>query len=133
MKPIVGIGVLIIKDEKILLGKRNKNPGKNTYSLPGGKLEFGESFEECARREVKEETGLEIKEFKFICVNNDIFENNHFVTLGFVAKDFYGEPKNLEEEINTWEWFDLKNLPKNIFIPSKKIIEKYLSDRNGLL
>jgi len=130
MRPIVGIGVLIIKDGKVLLGKRNKRPGENTYSLPGGKLEFGESFEECAKREVREETGLEIKGLKFICVNNDIFEDNHFVTLGFIAEEFNGEPKNLEEEINSWEWFDLKNLPKNILLPSKKIIEKYLGDKS---
>lgn len=129
MRPIVGIGVLIIKDGKVLLGKRNKRPGENTYSLPGGKLEFGESFEECARREVREETGLEIRGLKFICVNNDFFEDNHFVTLGFIAEEFNGEPKNLEEEINSWEWFDLKSLPKNIFLPSKKIIEKYIGDK----
>ncbi len=129
MRPIVGIGVLLIKDGKVLLGKRNKEPGKNTWSLPGGKLEFGETFEACAKREVKEETGLDIDDLEFISLSNDRFENQHCVTLGFKAGKFFGEPANREEEIKDWKWFDLNNLPNNLFLPSRKIIENYLSNR----
>ncbi len=50
----VGIGVLVInKENRILLGKRKSERGENTYSLPGGHLEFGESFEECAIKRIK--------------------------------------------------------------------------------
>ena len=129
MRPIVGVGVLIIKDGKVLLGKRNEEPGKNTWSLPGGKLEFGETFEACAKREVKEETGLDVDDLEFISLSNDRFENQHFVTLGFKAGKFFGEPKNKEEEIKDWGWFDLNSLPDNLFLPSRKIIENYLSNK----
>ena len=57
-RPKVGIGVLIVKDGKILLGERIGAHGSGLFALPGGHLEFGETFEETARREVEEETGL---------------------------------------------------------------------------
>lgn len=57
----VGIGVIILKGNKILLGKRIDGHSKGTWQSTGGHLEFGESFEDGARREIKEETGLEVK------------------------------------------------------------------------
>lgn len=58
----VGVGVMIFdKDGMILLGKRKGSHGAGEYSFPGGHLEYGESFEECAKREVMEECGIEIK------------------------------------------------------------------------
>ncbi len=62
-KPIakVGVGVLINKDGKILLIKRRGSHGEGTWAPPGGHIDFGERVIDCAEREVKEETGLEIK------------------------------------------------------------------------
>ncbi|MBU0929712.1 MAG: NUDIX domain-containing protein, partial [Nanoarchaeota archaeon] len=57
----VGVGVYIIKDNKILFGKRKGFHGSGTWCPPGGHLEFNESIEECAIREVMEETGIKIK------------------------------------------------------------------------
>jgi 8-oxo-dGTP diphosphatase len=62
-RPKVGVGVFIIKDKKILMGKRINSHGEGTWSLPGGHLEFFETFEDCAKREVMEETGLKISNF----------------------------------------------------------------------
>ncbi|RLI98177.1 MAG: hypothetical protein DRP00_02505 [Candidatus Aenigmatarchaeota archaeon] len=129
MRPIVGVGVLIIKDGKVLLGKRNEEPGKNTWSLPGGKLEFGETFEVCAKREVKEETGLDVDDLEFSSLRNDRFEKQQFVTLGLEAGKFLGEPKNKEEQITAWRWFDLNGLTDNLFPPSRNIIENFLSNK----
>ncbi|CAB4295507.1 unnamed protein product [Prunus armeniaca] len=58
--PTVVVGVCLLKGKKVLLGRRRCSLGYSTFSLPGGHLELGESFEECAARELKEETGLDI-------------------------------------------------------------------------
>ncbi len=132
----VGIGVMILRNGKVLLGKRHDDPekaqsalhGEGTWTMPGGKINFRESFEDCAFREVLEETGVKIdkEKLEIVCVNNDVVEDAHFVTVGFLSKDFEGEPKVLEpEEITKWEWFSLKELPKPIFFASKKILKEY--------
>ena len=130
----VGFGVMLLKDRKILLGRRNEDTkkadselrGEGTWTMPGGKLEYQESFEEGARREVIEETGIILKNVKVICVNNDKNEYAHFVTIGLFSKDFEGEAEVLEpKEITEWNWFASKNLPKNIFPPSKKVLKNF--------
>ena len=63
-RPKVGVGVIVIKDGKILLGKRKGPHGGGFWAFPGGHLEFNESLEDCARREVLEETGISIKNIK---------------------------------------------------------------------
>lgn len=130
----VGFGVMLLKNKKILLGRRHDDKekadsalgGEGTWTMPGGKLEWGESFEEGARREVKEETNIDLEKVKVICVNNDKNEKAHFVTIGMFSTDFKGEAKVMEpEEITEWRWFASNELPKNIFPPSKKVLENY--------
>lgn len=130
----VGIGVMIVRDGKVLLGRRHGDPakadselhGEGTWTMPGGKLEVGESFEKCAAREVYEETGMRVGKAKVICINNDKNEHAHFVTVGMLAEDFEGEPEVREpDEITEWRWFDLNNLPEPVFFCSAKVIENY--------
>ncbi len=66
--PKVGIGVMIIKDDKVLFGKRKGSHGEREYAFLGCHLEYMESFEACARRELEEECGIKIKniQFKFL-------------------------------------------------------------------
>jgi 8-oxo-dGTP diphosphatase len=129
-----GFGVMMIKNDQILLGKRHDDPdkadselhGEGTWTMPGGKLEFGESFEDGAKREVYEETGIKLNEVKVICVNNDKNEYAHFITIGLFSDNFSGEPKVMEpDEITEWKWFDLNNLPTPLYFPSAKIMENY--------
>ena len=130
----VGLGVMIFKHGKVLLGKRHKDPkkassqleGAGTWTMPGGKLHFGETFEEGAKREVREETGLKLKKVRVICLNNDMVESAHFVTAGLFSSDFEGKPKIEEpDEITQWRWFYLNDLPNPIYFPSAKVIENY--------
>ena len=132
----MGFGVMILKDGKVLLGKRHDDPkkadsalqGEGTWTMPGGKLEFGEEFEYGAEREVKEETGIKLskKDLKLISVTNDVKGSAHFVTLGFLCEKFKGEPKVKEpDEITKWEWFSLDGLPDPIYCTSKKMIKHY--------
>lgn len=131
----VGFGVMLIREGKLLLGRRNENPDtadselhlEGTWTMPGGKLEYGESFEEGARREVMEETGIRVKGVKVICVNNDKNESAHFVTIGMVAEGFEGEARAMEpDEITEWGWFDLGSLPTPMYFPSERLLGNYL-------
>jgi 8-oxo-dGTP diphosphatase len=130
----VGVGVLMLRDGKILLGKRHGDPdkadselhGEGTWTLPGGKLEFGESFEDGARREVAEETGIRLGSAKVICVNNDKTADAQFVTIGLFSEDFEGEASAREpDEITEWRWFDPDHLPQPLFFPSAEVINNY--------
>lgn len=134
-KPGVGFGVMILNDQKqLLLGKRHEDPTKadsefkvsNCWTMPGGKLNFGESFEEGATREAIEETGIKIFSPKVIAVNQDMNQHAHFITVGLFCDKFEGEAKVMEpEEITEWKWFNLNDLPENIYFPSVKVLENY--------
>ncbi|PIR77380.1 MAG: hypothetical protein COU30_02820 [Candidatus Magasanikbacteria bacterium CG10_big_fil_rev_8_21_14_0_10_38_6] len=115
----VGTAVFIIKDgDLILLGKRINAHGHGTWAVPGGHLEFGESWEDCAKREVMEETGLSVGKVAFFTAINNFFEkeDKHYVTLCFTAEYTGGEPELCEpEKCEGWEWFDWDDLPDTLF------------------
>lgn len=134
-KPGIGFGVMILKEGKVLLGKRHEDPdkasselkGEGSWTMPGGKLHFQESFENGAKREVMEETGIRLNNVKVICVNNDMVKGAHFITIGLFSDDFEGEPQVMEpDEITKWDWFDLNCLPAPVYFPSKKVLENYI-------
>lgn len=116
-KPKVGVGVMLFKGQKLLLGKRKSEHGLGEYAWPGGHLEFGESFKDCAKREVKEETGMEIKNIKFVrLLNLKTYKDKHYVDIGLRADWKSGIPKVLEpDKVERWDWYDIKNLPKPLF------------------
>jgi len=134
----VGVGILLKKGNKILLGKRHldkkeegykvrKNNLVNTWTMPGGKLELGETLIECAKRETLEETGIILNSLKLICVNDATESNGYFITIGFISEDFRGEPKTMEKDkITDWQWFSLESLPELLFPPSEQMISNYL-------
>ncbi len=133
----IGFGVMLLRDNKVLLGQRHSDPikadsamrGEGTWTMPGGKLDFGESFEEGARRELLEETGLKLSsldDLRVISLSNDIVSDAHFVTIGMLCKNISGNPKVMEpDEITKWDWFPLDQLPKPLFPPSATVIRNY--------
>lgn len=142
----VGVGVFILsspstpspnstsKNPTFLLGIRLNSHGSGTQALPGGHLEFGETFEECAIREVLEETGLQITKPRFLTATNDFIsssssseekkeggkeeeekEKKHYVTVFMVCERLNqeDEPENREpEKCGGWEWVDWESLVK---------------------
>lgn len=121
-RPKVGVGVLIFKDRKVLLGKRKSKHAGGVFSAPGGKMDYLESFEQAVRREVAEECGLNIKDLKFLCIYNlKEYPPDHYVNFGFTADWDGGEPQLLEpDKFEEWGWYDLDHLPEPLFamIPS---------------
>lgn len=123
----VGVGVIIIKDGKILLGKRKSPHGEGTWSFPGGHLEMNESIKECATRETMEEVGIMIKNIRFGAVTNDIFqaEGKHYITIFMVSDYNMGDVKLSEpEKCERWDWFDWSDLPKPLFLPVQNLLKK---------
>ena len=116
-KPQVGVGIVIFKNGKILLGKRKGAHGAGEYAGPVGHLEHLESIEECAKRETREETGMEITNIKFLCVSNlKKYAPKHYLDIGFTADWVSGEPQVLEpEKRERWDWYSLDNIPEPLF------------------
>jgi len=122
-RPLVGIGVFVFKNGKFLMGKRRNAHGDGMWSVPGGHLEFGETPEQTAAREVLEETGVEIKNVRFGAVTNDIFESDdkHYVTLWMLSDWKSGESTILEpDKFIEQKWVDFDSLPEPLFQPCWK-------------
>lgn len=112
----VGVGAFVLKSSqespqnpRFLIGKRINSHGSGTYALPGGHLEFGETPEECAGRELLEETGLKASNFRFLTATNDVMpaDGKHYITLFMVCvRDNDTDlPQVLEpEKCEGWQW-----------------------------
>src|SRR5260221_9935739 len=110
----VGVAVIITRNNKVLLGRRKGSHGAGTWAFPGGHLEFGETIEQTAKRELLEETGLHAEKIILGPYTNDIMqeENKHYITLFTIAENPVGEPEIKEpHKCEKWEWFDWNKLP----------------------
>ncbi len=135
LMPKIGVGVLVFREGKLLLGRRKGSHGAGFWSAPGGHLEFGETPEQCAIRETLEETGLSLDVVQPSPWVNDIFtaEQKHYVTLFCIAesKAGQGEPINTEpEKCEGWGWYDCDQLPQPLFQPLEDLIEKVGNIKN---
>lgn len=130
--PKVGVGVMILKDGKVLLARRRGSHGAGEYSFPGGHLEYMESFEKCARREIAEECGISVKNMRFQYVTSSTkYAPKHYVHFGFVADWGSGEPQTLEpDKAEGWGWYALDALPEPLFEFCRLSFDAY---RTGLM
>jgi 8-oxo-dGTP diphosphatase len=134
-----GVQIIIRQGNKILLGKRHDNPKKKdlmlksdrTWTLPGGKIDEKETLEDACCRETLEESGIEIykaslKSIGIVTTTTPVIQ---FKTHGFVCTEFKGEPQALEpEKTSDWQWFDIDNLPENLFSLTKQLLNRYLKN-----
>lgn len=132
LHPRVGVGLLIFKDGKVLMGKRKGAHGSGEHSGPGGHLEHLESIEECARRETREETGIEIENIRFLCLSNlTAYAPKHYVDIGIIADWKSGEPMVMEpDKCESWGWYAIEDLPQPFFGVVPNYIEAYKTGRN---
>jgi 8-oxo-dGTP diphosphatase len=125
VRPFIGVAAFVCRDGKFLMQQRKGAHGEGTWSTPGGHLEFGETFQECAAREVKEETGMEIQNVRIGTVTNDIFkdDNKHYVTIWLVSDWKSGEPSITEpDKCIDQRWINFESLPDPLFLPWKQLL-----------
>ena len=123
-RPGVGVGIIILNEQKeILIGKR-KGGLSPAYSIPGGHLEAGETFEEAAKKEVFEETGLIIENPKVFCVTNNLRtyqkQGIHFISVSLIVTRFSGDVINKEpDKCESWNWYPIDQIPDPQFDASE--------------
>lgn len=127
----VGVGLILLKGNKILLGKRKGSHAHGEYGSTGGHVEHLETAEETALRELAEEAGpdIKVKNMRFLCITNiTLYKPKHYIDIGFVAEWESGEPKLMEPDKRVnWDWYDINNLPEPIFEPVRLYLEAYKS------
>ncbi len=126
----VGCGAFILNEKnELLLQQRNKAPEREYWSIPGGKVEMFEKMEDAIKREVLEETGVEIEIIDLLGICNHIVESekSHWMSPSFLCKiKNGGVPKIMEPTKHLdLKWFPLDNLPEKITITTKVAIENY--------
>ncbi len=133
-RPQVACGAIIYRDNKeIFLGKSTKWNG--LWSVPSGHLETGETFEECIKREVKEETGMEIDEIEFLQVQEMIHPkeyspNKHLVLIDLCARVTKDKVILNKEEHTLFQWIDAKKALREKVNPfTRNLIEKFLEKK----
>lgn len=110
-RPILAASIALFRGGRVLLGERARAPGQGLFSLPGGVVELGESLEAAVRREVREETGLEIEIRSFVRHHEVVIRDGagavqrHFVVAVFTGRADHGEPR-LSEETLSFRWAD---------------------------
>jgi 8-oxo-dGTP diphosphatase len=130
-EPKVGTATIITRDNKVLLMKRRGPHGTGTWSTPGGHLDFGESPEQCAAREAKEEVGVEVLNLQFRAVTNDLYSKT---AAGITSRsgwkpDPSGEPAIIaEKEVEEIGWFPWDCPAEPLFLP----LENYVNKKNYL-
>jgi ADP-ribose pyrophosphatase YjhB (NUDIX family) len=127
--PGINIDILVVREGKILLGLMTdqwKYEGQQVYGVPGRDIRFGEKMGDTLKRNIQEEFGCNVTTYEIICVNANYALGNHFIGIGAIA-EIDGEPKILmADDWVKWEWFDKESAPKNLFPPTKNLIDCYL-------
>lgn len=126
-EPRVGVAIIITKNDQVLLMRRKGIHGKGTWSTPGGHLDFGETPEQCAAREAKEEVGLDIVDIRFRAVTNDMFDTSgkHYITIWMEGNSISNEPViAAEDEVAEIGWFAWDSLPEPLFLSLENLLKE---------
>jgi ADP-ribose pyrophosphatase YjhB (NUDIX family) len=129
------VGLYVVKDGKVLLVRRGNEPGRGKWSLPGGRIRFGERSEEAALREMREETGLEVRLRRVVDVVDVFWRSErgelleHFVIVDFEAEVIGGELRPADDALDA-RWFspeELKGL--EMTESTRRFLEKHFLGR----
>lgn len=132
LRPKVATVVLIMKEGKVLLGRRKNIVAQGMYQVPGGHVEHLENLAESVAREIKEEVDIEVQNISFVgIVNVREFAPVHYVILVFRADWKSGEVRNCEpDKSDGWDWYPLDALPHPMTPGTEKGIRAFLEGKN---
>ena len=138
-RPICGVGIVVFFQQKVLLIRRVKPPRQGEWSIPGGKQKLGETLQQAARREVQEETGLNLGPLMLVDVVDSIFKDSqgqiqyHYSLVEWIGEFVSGE-LNAADDASDAEWFELNEI-KNLGLWEKtvEIINKADNIRKNLV
>ncbi len=120
------VGVMIVRDGRVLMSRRTSGQRAGWCGWIVGKLELGETLQACARREAREEAGVDIDNLRLLCVSSIIVQDQHWIDVEFLADIVAGEPPaTAPDEIDEWAWYLLDALPGPIFEPAACALEAY--------
>ena len=130
LRPLVGVGVVFVREGQVFLARRKSALGGGSWGSAGGHLEFGETLEECARREAKEEFGVEVGKLRYLCVGNIIAYGRHYLDVEFLGDIGEQEPQLLEPDaFEGCGWFPLQSPPEPLFQAMRYAIDSLLNGR----
>jgi len=115
-RPMVGVGAIILRRDRILMAQRGKEPLKGWWSLPGGALEIGESLKDAICREVREETGLEVRPLAVFEIFERIMRDGagvpeyHYVLIDYLCR-ITGGTLSAGDDVSRVEWVRRRELP----------------------
>jgi mutator protein MutT len=136
--PLVGVGAVVVSDSKVLLVKRGHEPAKGLWSIPGGLIELGETAEAAVRREVKEETGVDVEVERLLdVVDNIVYDDQgriqfHYVLVEFVARPIAAVAKPSSDASDV-RWVRFLDLPSyQMTKTARRLLDKVASDKSLL-
>jgi|ERR1035438_183574 ADP-ribose pyrophosphatase YjhB (NUDIX family) len=135
--PLVGVGAVIVQNDRVLLIRRGTAPLLGEWSLPGGVLECGETLREAVVREAREETGLTVEPGEMLGVYERVIRSDdgrvryHFVLIDYLCRPISGDLQAGTDAADV-RWFTPDQLPAlNLAYDAHDVVQKGLAHRSG--